>query len=222
MTSTILLYLDTSGGTGLVGLATFDKVLAQTQLTETNQQASQINGAIEVVCKSANIQLKDIAGVAIVAGPGSYTGLRVSMSTVKGICYALDIPLLCFNVFQLLANRVTNEDLLLMALKAREKEYFVAIYNRVGEAVVAAQHMYHQDLQHLLQQYEGVRLLTDDLELKNEYPSAEYWTDWKADLESWKKLTKQRWEAKAFDDVAYADPLYLKAAYTTQRKKNVL
>ena len=59
--------------------------------------------------KDAGQTMRDLSAVAVTAGPGSYTGLRVGMATAKGICYALDIPLITESTLYLLAQRVKKE-----------------------------------------------------------------------------------------------------------------
>ena len=85
----------------------------------------------------------DLDAVAISAGPGSYTGLRVGMSAAKGLCYALQIPLIIINTLELMAATVDAGDaeLLCPMIDARRMEVFTAVYNRQLEPVLAPTNM---------------------------------------------------------------------------------
>ena len=87
----------------------------------------------------ARIQLADIQGVAVTAGPGSYTGLRVGMATAKGLCFALGIPLILENTLQVMANAMrasgvpSAADWLCPMIDARRMEVFTALYDEDGK-----------------------------------------------------------------------------------------
>ena len=69
----------------------------------TNSHASRMTLMIEKALNQADAKIKDLAAVAISNGPGSYTSLRVGASTAKGICYALDIPMIAVDTLTALA-----------------------------------------------------------------------------------------------------------------------
>ena len=62
--------------------------------------AEQLTLFIQEVMKTANLDLKDLDAIAVSQGPGSYTGLRIGISTAKGLCYALDKPMLAIDTLQ--------------------------------------------------------------------------------------------------------------------------
>ena len=78
-----------------------------------NNHVSQITLLIEACLKDANLGMRDLAAVAISDGPGSYTSLRIGAATAKGICYAMDIPLIAVDTLESLA----LESLRLLRLK---------------------------------------------------------------------------------------------------------
>ena len=79
-------------------------------------------------------RLSDLAAVAVVHGPGSYTGLRVGMSAAKGLCYALDLPLITVNTLEWMAEAAKGgpEDMICPMIDARRNEVFTALYDRNG------------------------------------------------------------------------------------------
>jgi tRNA threonylcarbamoyladenosine biosynthesis protein TsaB len=78
------------------------------------------------------LKLKDLHAIAISEGPGSYTGLRVGMAAAKGICYALDIPLIMVSTLKMMANSASPDksDLLCPMIDARRMEVFTALYDK--------------------------------------------------------------------------------------------
>ena len=91
---------------------------------------------IESVLRTAALSLPDVSALAVSIGPGSFTGLRIGLSTIKGLAYGWDIPLV--GVSTLLANaaRVTGHDgLICSLLDARKKEVYASLFHRAGGAL---------------------------------------------------------------------------------------
>src|SRR4029079_3666588 len=91
--------------------------------------------------------MHQVAAVAVSAGPGSYTGLRVGMAAAKGLCYALRIPLLTINTLQMMAAAAVAEptDLLCPMIDARRMEVFTGLYTKKLDAVMPAQALILQE-----------------------------------------------------------------------------
>ncbi len=212
-----LLYIDTSGKTATVALSSADKPVAVRQHDDAREQAALLSGMIEEVLAMSAITLDQVSAICVCAGPGSYTGLRVGLSTAKGLAYALDKPLMLFNNLDLLALNHKGEAALDVVLKARESEYFRARYNKEGEPVMAPVHVFLADIQ--LPESEDTLLITDDAGLQPDYAKRRLYTDTTVSLQQWIPAAEKRFAAGQFDDLAYSEPFYLKAAYTTQSKK---
>jgi tRNA threonylcarbamoyladenosine biosynthesis protein TsaB len=99
----VILSLETSTNVCSVALHDSQTILAEAEIHEAQSHASRLAPMIEQVSRKAGISLKELKAVAITLGPGSYTGLRIGTSTAKGICYALDIPLIAVGTLELLA-----------------------------------------------------------------------------------------------------------------------
>ena len=94
----------------------------------------------------AGLHLQDLDAVAVSEGPGSYTSLRVGFSTAKGLCYALDKPLIVVNTLRALAKAAFAEEMLTESLycamiDARRMEVYAAVYDAFGMEVSAASPM---------------------------------------------------------------------------------
>jgi len=92
--------------------------------------AERLHNFIELVVKEAGIALKDLEAVAISKGPGSYTGLRIGVAAAKGLCYALDIPLISVPTLHSLALQVKiNQGFIVPMLDARRMEVYATVFS---------------------------------------------------------------------------------------------
>src|SRR5690606_627052 len=100
----IILQIDTATSVCSVAVSRSGITIATAELDEPNVHASKLTRLIEKVVFDAGIKLSDLDAVAVSKGPGSYTGLRIGVSTAKGLCYGLDIPLIGIDSLLSLAN----------------------------------------------------------------------------------------------------------------------
>ena len=92
--------------------------------------AEKLHVFIEEVLKELNLKFKDLDAVAVSQGPGSYTGLRIGVSAAKGLCFALDIPLISVDTLAVLASQANiSEGLIIPMIDARRMEVYSAVYN---------------------------------------------------------------------------------------------
>ena len=98
----LILNIDTASENAHASLAEDGMVLHALHNESQKDHASFLQTAIQQLTMSANIHLKDIDAVAVTAGPGSYTGLRVGMASAKGLCYALKKPLITIGTLEVL------------------------------------------------------------------------------------------------------------------------
>ncbi len=133
---TYILVLETALDVCSVALGKDGALIADKSVSGTNLHASHLTVFIDDVIKAAGITYKDISAICISEGPGSYTGLRIGTSAAKGLCFALDIPLLAVNTLQgLAAGAIKNNaqlpgnTLLCPMIDARRMEVYYALYN---------------------------------------------------------------------------------------------
>lgn len=133
-----ILNIDTAIETASICLAKEGDTIALLQNNNQKDHAAWIHIAIQKMMHDAGCSMQDLMAVAVSAGPGSYTGLRVGMSTAKGLCYALKIPLIAISTLKMMAyaaqTRLTiqsnnHSTLLCPMIDARRMEVFTAIYN---------------------------------------------------------------------------------------------
>lgn len=92
--------------------------------------AESLHVFIDKVLESLNVKLSQLDAIAVSKGPGSYTGLRIGVSAVKGLCFALDKPLISVETLQSLAHQVkVTEGVIVPMLDARRMEVYSAVYD---------------------------------------------------------------------------------------------
>ncbi len=125
--------MDTSTSCGAVGLSEDGEVLSDYLLNIPVTHSERLLGAIEFVLKEARCSIGDVDGWAISLGPGSFTGLRIGVSTVKGLAFATRKPIAGVATLDVLASQVSpTPHLICPILDARKKEVYAAFY-RYGE-----------------------------------------------------------------------------------------
>ena len=135
-----ILLLETATEICSVGLRVGEELRAIRESTADFQHSKFITRFIEGVMAEAGQSFADLEAVVLSSGPGSYTSLRVGAATAKGICLALDIPLVVGDTLESLARAaVRDEDpedtLYLPMLDARRQEVYLAAYDRRGAPI---------------------------------------------------------------------------------------
>ncbi len=136
----LLLCIDTATEHASVCLSRGNVVLGLIESTEQKNHASFVQPAIQQLTDKSGYQLKEVDAIAVTAGPGSYTGLRVGLASAKGICYAIDKPLILIDTLEVMAQSVLSQfvlnnqaidplTLLCPLIDARRMEVFTALYN---------------------------------------------------------------------------------------------
>jgi tRNA threonylcarbamoyladenosine biosynthesis protein TsaB len=101
-----------------------------------NNHAETILPLIELLFESTKVSLQDITGFALSIGPGSFTGLRIGLSTVKGLVYGSQVPVVGMSTLFAHAARVTDYDGLICALlDARKNEVYAAVFRKTGDVI---------------------------------------------------------------------------------------
>lgn len=137
----LILCLDTATDICSVALARAAQVIAFRENSDGNSHARTLLPFVEEALNEARIKPQDLSAVAVSMGPGSYTGLRIGTSTAKGLCYALNIPLIAIPTLQIIAagaaaNQAADSNIVFCPmLDARRMEVFTALYDRDLNAI---------------------------------------------------------------------------------------
>jgi tRNA threonylcarbamoyladenosine biosynthesis protein TsaB len=126
-----ILNIETATKNCSVALAKEGKTILCKEIAEEGySHAERLHVFIEEIINEAGIGLNDLAAIAVSQGPGSYTGLRIGVSAAKGLCYALDIPLIAVDTLQTLASKAAVTDgLIIPMIDARRMEVYSAVFS---------------------------------------------------------------------------------------------
>jgi tRNA threonylcarbamoyladenosine biosynthesis protein TsaB len=133
-----ILNIESSTTNCSVSLANNGELISIRELNEKNySHSTKLHSFIEEVLKNSNITVNKLSAIAVSSGPGSYTGLRIGVSAAKGLCYALQIPLISVPTLKVLARQlnIQREDLIIPVMDARRDEVYSAVYNSEYELV---------------------------------------------------------------------------------------
>lgn len=197
--------------------------LALRETEGQNAHSEKITNFIREVMELAKINYKQLDAVAVSKGPGSYTGLRIGVSTAKGICYAADLPLMAIDTLEAMAygmkakfgSQITENDLLIPMIDARRMEVYAAIFdanlNKIEEtAARIIDENSFEDLRkdhHLWLFGDGAPKLSKLFENQTNISIVEGFRPSAAYM---RPLAEKALLNKDFVDVAYFEPFYLK------------
>lgn len=216
----MILCLETSTAVCSVALVEDGKTIVLRESLDGQNHAEKITVFIDEVMKEANVSYHDIDAVAVSKGPGSYTGLRIGVSTAKGLCYAMEKPLIAIDTLQAMAHGLSlslspDNALLCPMIDARRMEVYSAFFDkdleRVSDtsAIIIDENSFHDIKQshHLYLFGDGAdklqTLFVDDERItviEKFHCSASYMAE----------LADKALKDRDFVDTAYFEPFYLK------------
>jgi len=126
-----ILNIETATKNCSVSLARNGETILYKEIAEQGySHAEKLHVFIEEILKESQIDIKLLKAVAVSKGPGSYTGLRIGVSTAKGLCYALGIPLIAVDTLAVLAQSVSQKNgLIVPMIDARRMEVYSAVFD---------------------------------------------------------------------------------------------
>lgn len=220
----LILNMDTATPVCSVALAKDGQLLAFRERNEKNIHAEVLTGFIEEILEETKISFNDLDAVAVSMGPGSYTGLRIGLSSAKGLCYSLDKPLIGVGTLdamahwaaQELAGKVGENTFFLPMIDARRMEVYGAFYNLQLEPQSEVKpHILDQN-SFLEEGDKHTIVLTGDGAAKCQkiFSGRDEIMIYPEVLSSSRgmiAISEQKYQQEAFEDVAYCEPFYLKA-----------
>ncbi len=223
-----ILSLETSTSICSVAIHERGALLALAEIKEPGAHAEKLVLLVDEVFEKAGLSFGDLDAVAVSQGPGSYTGLRIGVSTAKGIAYGLDIPLIGINTLQAMAASqvVGRGEYVVAVLDARRKEVYTQTFRDTLDeitsidAVVLEEGVFASVLEKGKVYFvgDGVEKVQEEVQHVN----ALFVADWASSLSAknmgqlaFEKFARQEWE-----DLAYFVPNYLKEFKALQSTKN--
>ena len=219
-----ILLLETATAVCSAVLERNGEVLAECRSDAANAHSSQLSVFINTLSQQTGVSPKDFDAVCVSCGPGSYTGLRIGVSTAKGICYALEKPLLAVPTLESMAAQYFAEHpeykgLVCPMIDARRMECYTAIFrldnNLFPQAVkpVSADIVEQGIYDTYLESHE-VTFIGDGAEktrpLLGIHHNAHYDSDFQISARGMLRIAEVRLSGNQTEDVAYFEPFYLK------------
>ncbi len=235
----LILNIETATRLCSVALAKDTNIISMNESFEDKSHAANLSVFIRKVLDEQNLSVKDLDAIATGSGPGSYTGLRIGVSTAKGLAYGAKIPLISVSTLEtmfyvaLKILRKDNPDMLqdetaifCPMIDARRMEVYMAMFDASGNRLENDRAMVinHTSFTELLNNHiivffgSGASKCREVLSHKNAYfmdnvyPSASVMA----------QLSLKYFHDKRFEDIAYFEPFYLKDFIATTKRKNIL
>lgn len=223
----LILHIETATKNCSIALAKNGVVLDWIEeYSEQYSHAERLHIFIEQLFEKSIYTLQDLDAIAVGKGPGSYTGLRIGVSSAKGLCFGLKIPLISIDTLTILANgqRTMEFDYLIPMIDARRMEVYTAVFNpdlsfeKEIHALVVEENSFeaYHDKKLLCfgngaQKCKDILIHENNIFLNDIHPSAKDMVD----------LSFDKFQRKDFEDVAYFEPFYLKDFIALKSKKSL-
>ena len=224
-----ILTIETSTDCCSAAICEEDKVLSERSGREMKIHASQLVPFIKEVCDESGTDPAGIAAVAVSGGPGSYTGLRVGVSTAKGICFGRSLPLVSVDTLEILATQGMGHDCapfrIVPFIDARRMEVYTAVFDAQArkltetEAVILTEESFSD----LLSQGPVLFIGTGVEKFRSvcKSPNA-FFMECHPMAGKMARAAFEAYKKKEFKDIAYFEPFYLKEFMIGVSKKSLL
>ena len=235
----LILNLDTSTQICSVALALDGELLGLKESHEDKSHASLLAVFIRNILEENAKVISDLDAVAVSKGPGSYTGLRIGVSTAKGLAYASGISLISIGTLSSMAtgvihgNQIENKALskdkslcLCPMIDARRMEVYTAVFHPSGEMIepIAAKIIQKDSFKDILEQNHVIFFGNGAAKCRDiiQHPNAIFLEGIETSAKYMVSLAESAWQQKCFEDVAYFEPFYLKDFVATIPKNKII
>jgi len=221
----LILNIETSSDICSVALGKNEKTLDIIKSQEVRNHARILTLLIDKILKNNNLEIRDLNAVAVSKGPGSYTGLRIGVSTAKGLSYGLNIPLIAVSTLEAMAEgalagirkempEIPQDTWLCPMIDARRMEVYLSFYNMAGnqQTDIQAKIITPRSFEKILTKRKIVFFGTGSEKCKKAlvHPNVRFFENIRPSAEYMVPLSFEHFQKQAFEDVAYFEPFYLK------------
>lgn len=226
----MILNIETSANVCSVALSKDGKLIDTLESYEPNSHSRLLTLFIQEIVKKNGISFEDLKAIAVSEGPGSYTGLRIGVSTAKGLAYSLGIPMIAIDTLRIMCigalssglDIETINPILCPMIDARRMEVYTAFYdsalNKISETsnLIIDKYSFQTPLQYRQIVFfgNGAEKCKDTIT----HPNAIFLDNIVALSKNMVKLSFEKFKNKVFVDVAYFEPFYLKPFIATVAK----
>ena len=220
----MILALETSTTNCSVALFKDGKCFSHIEENAGYSHAENLSLFVDELLKLNNISKNDLKAIAVNKGPGSYTGLRIGVSAAKGICFAIDKPLISIETLTSLSTAITVDNgFVVPMLDARRMEVYAAVFSAGNKAIreIKAEIIDEDSFSDYLvkgkvtflgdgaQKCQSILTHKNAIFVADKFPSAKEMAT----------LSFEKFQENQFEDVAYFEPFYLKDFLVVPEKK---
>ncbi|OMP78445.1 tRNA (adenosine(37)-N6)-threonylcarbamoyltransferase complex dimerization subunit type 1 TsaB [[Flexibacter] sp. ATCC 35208] len=223
----LILNIDTATNIGSVCLSKDGQVIQTLVNDQQQDHAAIMTLFIQQLMQEHHVKPAQLDAIAVSAGPGSYTGLRVGVATAKGLCYAWEKPLIAISTLQQMTQgilSVVNDENALYApmLDARRMEVYTAIYTAQLDEILAPQALILTPEAYAAQLADKKVFFFGNgsdkwQQLIGQHAHATF-LPYTLNAAHMVQLAEKAFEKGTFEDVAYFSPFYLKPFHSTMKK----
>ncbi len=223
--SIYILNIETATKNCSVSISKNGKLVVLKEICEANfSHAEKLHHFITDTLRDAKLDFKDLNAIAVSKGPGSYTGLRIGVSSAKGLCFALDIPLISILTLASLAHATkVKSGYIIPLLDARRQEVYTAVFDSNYTIIKKTyNHILEDNSFSEYLEFEKVTFLGDGANKTSDivkHSNATFLEGYFPSAKEMVFLSYQKFLKSTFEDVAYFEPFYLKDFYVTTSKK---
>jgi tRNA threonylcarbamoyladenosine biosynthesis protein TsaB len=220
-----ILSIDTSTKVCSVALHHNHTLIASSEVLVERSHSRIITILIDNILKATSLKYADLNAIAVSKGPGSYTGLRIGVSSAKGLCYGLSIPLIGVNTLEAMAFEINRSNvtsaLVCPMIDARRMEVYCAVFDSYNKLMqpTQAKVLDESSFSDLLEKEKMIFFGDGSLKAKplfNKFDNALFIDDVFPSAKNIGYLACQSLVAQSFEDVIYFEPFYLKDFISTK------
>tara|TARA_B100001027_G_scaffold216282_1_gene192186 strand:+ start:5910 stop:6569 length:660 start_codon:yes stop_codon:yes gene_type:complete len=217
----IILNIETSSKNCSVCLSSTGKILSCIEKEDKEYRHSELlTSSIQKILIQNNLSVNDLSAISVGIGPGSFTGLRIGLSVVKGLCYPHNIKLIGLSSLKIIANSLLDKNKNIISLiKDKGEHFYMSVFNSDLKEIIQpkVQQIDSDSIKSILDKKSIIVVNSDDA---YEYISKII----KREVDIFKRtissvdmirLSHKLFDEKKFEDIAYIEPLYIKKPYVS-------
>ena len=223
----LILNIETATTVCSVSVAQDGKLLAFKEKDGDYSHAENLTVFIQEIIKEAKIKFAQLDAIAVSKGPGSYTGLRIGVSTAKGLCYSLEKSLIAVNTLEHLSTSISPKEgeLICPMIDARRMEVYCAVFDSNGKEIrkTSAEIIDENSFSDILREHKIIFIGDGAAKCKDvlsQNPNAIFVDNVFPSAKNMITLTEQAFSNKQFEDLAYFEPFYLKDFVAGKKKES--
>ena len=213
----LILNIETSSTNCSVALSKNDKLIDFIEKDSPNfSHSEKLHQFIKALIERNNTSIDNLDAIAVGIGPGSYTGLRIGLSTAKGLCYGSDLPMIAISSLLNLTNNIEFDGLIIPTIDARRNEVYSVVINSKHEIIreESPQVINEESFLEFTKDYNILIIGNGQFKCKEiiDFNSKFNFNEkiLKPSAKNMVKFSFRKFQDNDFEDIAYVEPKYLK------------